>query len=395
MIPIYVPHLNKKAKKYVSKCIDTNWISSQGPYVHKFEKALAKYNKDESKNFEDIQESLIVVKDYLDLLAKVFYKFDNSKYFYGSTLEQLNTLKMATEYVQQTKKLETRFMDLVKRLKTAYDICTGSEDLTQEERNFTHFYLAIRSIIFKLTKGGSPDTVQMNAKVSEMIKDALESDGVQEIFKLGNNAETEQDIFDEDYLAKIDKIKLPNTKIKLLQQLLAKAIGEIRKVNKVKGIDFSKKMQSLVEKYNERKESDILNSEVYEEMAQNLTNMIFEVKKEFSAGDALGIDFEEKVFYDILKELCIKYDFEYPDDKLIELAKVIKDLVSEQAKFPDWSKREDIKSTLKVELILLLDKHGYPPVTRDEVYKDIFEQATNFKKNKTNNTQQKIYTQTK
>ena len=45
MIPIYVPHLTKKAKKYVSKCIDTNWISSQGPYVHKFEKALAKFNK--------------------------------------------------------------------------------------------------------------------------------------------------------------------------------------------------------------------------------------------------------------------------------------------------------------------------------------------------------------
>ena len=45
MIPIYVPHLNKKAKKYVSNCIDTNWISSQGTYVHKFEKALAKYHK--------------------------------------------------------------------------------------------------------------------------------------------------------------------------------------------------------------------------------------------------------------------------------------------------------------------------------------------------------------
>jgi type I restriction enzyme R subunit len=56
-----------------------------------------------------------------------------------------------------------------------------------------------------------------------------------------NEAETEQDIFDEDYLAKIDKIKLPNTKIKLLQQLLAKVIGEIKKVNKVKGIDFTKK----------------------------------------------------------------------------------------------------------------------------------------------------------
>ena len=45
MIPIFVPHLNKKAKKYVSKCIDTNWISSQGSYIRKFEKALAKYHR--------------------------------------------------------------------------------------------------------------------------------------------------------------------------------------------------------------------------------------------------------------------------------------------------------------------------------------------------------------
>ena len=186
-------------------------------------------------------------------------------------------------------------------------------------------------------------------------------------------------------MAKIDKIKLPNTKIKLLQQLLAKAIGEMKKVNKVKGIDFSKKMQSLVEQYNERKEDDVLRSEVYEEMADHLTNLIWEVQKEFSAGDKLGIDFEEKAFYDILKDLCIKYDFRYPEDKLIELAKAVKDLVNGQSKFPDWSRREDIKSALKVGLILLLDAHGYPPVERDEVYKDIFEQAENFKKNQNQN----------
>jgi len=344
--------------------------------------ALAKYNKGERENFEDIQESLIIVRNHLDLLAKVFHKFDSSKYFGGSPLEQLNTLNMAAEYVQLTKDLETRFMGLVKRLKAAYDICAGSEQLTQDERDYTHFYLAVRSIVFKLTKGNAPDTAQMNARVREMIKDALESDGVQEIFKLGDETESEQDLFDEDYLAKIDKIKLPNTKIKLLQQLLAKAIGEIKKVNKVKGIDFSKKMQTLVAQYNERKEDDVLRSEVYEEMAEHLTNLIWEVQKEFTAGDELGIDFEEKAFYDILKDLCIKYDFKYPEDKLIDLAKAVKDLVDGQAKFPDWSKREDIKSALKVGLILLLDEHGYPPVERDEVYKDIFEQAENFKKNR-------------
>jgi type I restriction enzyme, R subunit len=343
--------------------------------------ALAKYNKGDEDNFEDIAESLIIVRNHLDLLAKLFHTFDSTKYFKGTTIEQLNTLNMAAEFAQKTKDFETRFMGLVKRLKAAYDICAGCESLTQLERDFTHFYLAVRSIVFKLTKGNAPDTAQMNARVREMIKDALQSDGVQEIFKLGNEEESEQDLFDEDYLAKIDKIKMPNTKIKLLQQLLAKVISEIKKVNKVKGIDFSKKMQVLVERYNQRDEADILRSEVYEEMAEQLTNLILEVHKEFSAGDALGIDFEEKAFYDILNELCIKYDFNYPEPKLIDLSKAVKDLVEGQAKFPDWNKRDDIKAALKVGLIILLDEFGYPPVDKDEVYVEIFEQAENFKKN--------------
>jgi len=344
--------------------------------------ALAKYNKGDKDNFEDIAESIIIVRNHLDLLAKLFHKFDNSKYFKGTTIQQLNTLNLAAEYVQQSKDFETRFMGLVKRLKAAYDICVGSEQLTQLERDYTHFYLAVRSIVFKLTKGNAPDMAQMNAKVREMIKDALQSDGVEEIFKLGEEATSEQDIFDEDYLAKIDKIKLPNTKIKLLQQLLAKVIGEIRKVNRVKGIDFSRKMQAIVDRYNNRDANDILRSEVYEEMAEALTNLIWDVQKEFNAGDELGIDFEEKAFYDILKELCVKYDFTYPDDKLIDLSKAVKIIVDNQAKFPDWNKRDDIKSALKVELILILDEFGYPPVERDEVYVEIFEQAENFKKNR-------------
>ncbi|MBU3677587.1 MAG: DUF3387 domain-containing protein, partial [Chitinophagaceae bacterium] len=302
--------------------------------------ALAKYNKGDEENFEDIKQSLVVVKDHLDLLAKLMHGFDHTLYFKGSTLEQLHTLNLAAEFVQQTKEFETRFMGLVKRLKAAYDICTGSDGLSQQERDYIHFYLAIRSIIFKLTKGNAPDTAQMNARVREMIKDALQSDGVEELFKLGEEGELEQDIFDEDYLAKIDKIKLPNTKIKLLQKLLAKVIGEIKKVNKVKGIDFTKKMQFIVERYNNRQKNDVLRSEVYDEMAEALTNLIWDVHKEFKAGDEFGINFEEKGFFDILLMLCAKYDFNYPKDKMISLAKSIKELVDGQAKFPDWNKRE-------------------------------------------------------
>jgi len=343
-------------------------------------KALAQYSKTDESNFEDIAHSVTVVKDHLDLLNRMFHKFDDSPYFTGEPVAQLNCLNNAAEFVLRSQKLEHRFMALVKRLKTAYDICCGSEKLSQQEKDYIHFYIAVRSIVYKLTKGNAPDTAQMNAKVRQMIAEALKSDGVEEIFKLGT-AESEVDIFDDDYLAKIDKIKLPNTRIILLQQMLAKAIGEFKKVNKAKGIDFTKKFKALVEKYNERKEDDVLVSEVLDEFSEEIISMFGDLKAEMGSFENLGINFEEKAFYDILLALAHKYDFEYPEDKLIELARAVKEVVDDIAKYTDWSQRDDIKAELKVDLIMLLAKFKYPPVDRDEVYKEIFEQAENFKKN--------------
>ena len=78
--------------------------------------------------------------------------------------------------------------------------------------------------------------------------------------------------------------------------------------------------------------------------------------------------------------LARKYDFEYPEDKLIHLAREVKKVVDDKAKYTDWSRRDDIKAELKVALIILLAENDYPPIDHDEVYKEIFEQAENFKK---------------
>ena len=70
----------------------------------------------------------------------------------------------------------------------------------------------------------------------------------------------------------------------------------------------------------------------------------------------MGIDYEEKAFYDILKAVARKYEFEYPDDKMIELSTRIKIIVDDKAKSTDWSNSDDIKANLQVDLILLLDE---------------------------------------
>ncbi|MCX2837265.1 HsdR family type I site-specific deoxyribonuclease [Salinimicrobium sp. MT39] len=340
--------------------------------------ALKQYSAIDRDKFEDIDQSIIVVKDNLNLLSKIFYRFDSRGYFMGTSAEQLECLNQAVEFVQLTQDLERRFINIVKRLKAAYDICCASDEFGTKERDEIHFYLAIKSIVHKLTRADAPDTAQMNTKVREMIQEALDSDGVEEIYAMGEKDQV--NIFDEDYLAKVEKIKLPNTRIKLLQKLLKKAIDDFGKVNKAQGVDFSNKFKTLVDRYNERKEDDVLRSEVLDEFTDEILALYNALREEQQSYKGLDIDFEEKAFYDILKSLAHKYDFKYPEAKLITLSKAVKDVVDDLTKYTDWSKRADIKAELKVDLIMLLAEHDYPPVDRDEVYQEIFEQAENFKK---------------
>jgi type I restriction enzyme R subunit len=279
--------------------------------------------------------------------------------------------------------MEKRFMGLVKKLRSAYKLCSSSEELSDVERDYIHFYFAIAAIVHKLTKGDAPDTAQMNDRVKEMIREALLSDGVEEVFKLGKK-ENDIDIFSDEYMAKIDMIKLPNTKIKLLQQLLKQAIENVKRVNKIVGVDFSEKFKRLVDRYNERKEFDFNAEEVHDDVLEGIANefekLFKELKIEKNSFEALGIDFEEKAFYDILKAVAEKHKFEYPHEKLLTLSKAVKNIVDDKAKYTDWAQRDDIKAELKVDLIIILDDHGYPPVPNEEVFKEIFEQAENFKK---------------
>jgi len=55
-------------------------------------------------------------------------------------------------------------------------------------------------------------------------------------------------------------------------------------------------------------------------------------------------------------------------------------MVDSKTRYTDWQSRDDIKAEMKIALILKLSEHGYPPVDRNEVYKEIFEQAENYRK---------------
>lgn len=146
------------------------------------------------------------------------------------------------------------------------------------------------------------------------------------------------------------------------------------------GVEFADRLKRVVDEYNNRRRDEAYANEVLDDVAEQLAQLLEELKKEKNSFKGMGIDYEEKAFYDILKAVARKYEFEYPDNKMIELSKRIKVIVDDKSRYTDWSTREDIKANLQVDLILLLDEFDYPPVTLDDVYKEVLEQAENFKK---------------
>lgn len=340
--------------------------------------ALKKYTNFENDEFEGVEQSIIIVKDQLEVLGQMFHNFNSRDFFNGSPTEQLSCLNRAVEYIQLSEELETRFMAAVKRMKQAFNLCSSSEKFSDKDKDYIHFYCAVRSILFKLTKGEAPDIAQMNARVRQMLEGAIQSDGIEELFETGKHISV--DIFSDEYMDKINAIQLPNTKIKILQRLLSQAIDEFKKVNKIMGVEFADRLKKVVDEYNNRRKDEAYANDVLDDVAEQLAKLLEELKQEKNSFKALGIDYEEKAFYDILKAIAKKYEFEYPDDKMIELSKRIKNIVDDKARYTDWSTREDIKANLQVDLILLMDEFDYPPVTLDDVYKEVLEQAENFKK---------------
>ena len=340
--------------------------------------ALRKYTNFEKEELDDVSQAVTIVLDQLEVLDQMFHNFNAKDYYVGSPVEQLNCLNRAVEYVQMTQDLELRFMAAVRKMKQAFNLCSSSEQFTNADIEKVHFYQAVRSVLFKLTKGEAPDISQMNDKVRQLLDSAIQSDGIEELFETGKHIDV--DIFSDAYMARIEKIPMPNTKIKALQRLLSYAIEEFKRVNKIKSIEFSERMKAVVETYNNRRKDEAFANEVLDDVANQLADLIQELKAERNSFQDIGIDYEEKAFYDILLAVSKKYEFEYPDDKMIALSKEIRAVVDDKAKYTDWSTREDIKANLQVDLIILLDKYGYPPVTIDDVYKEVLEQAENFKK---------------
>ena len=350
--------------------------------------ALKKYAKYDDSNLQGIEQAIQIVIDQLDILDNMFYKFDSSSYFNGNNYEKLETLNKAVEYIQQTKELENRFMYGVQRLSKAFNLCNTEKDFNKEQIDKVYYYKAIRSVIFKLTKGKALDISQMNNTVQKLVQEAIHSSEVEELFLTEDDLSSKTiDLFDKKYIDRIDKIQFPNTKVKILQQLLSQAITEFKKVNKIKALTFSERLQNIVNIYNARSMDAAEVTAILDEVAGELIDLMKDLADEKHSFEKMGINYEEKSFYDILVAVEQKYDFYYPMEKNISLARRLYEKVTDISKYTNWTQRNDTRAKLKSDIMMLLWEDGFPPIPNqsnpedyEKVYVDILEQSENFRK---------------
>lgn len=341
--------------------------------------AIKRYGGPQESPIDELNISLGIFRNHLALIDELLVTFNASKFYSGTPLERLNCLNAAAEYMQTSKEMQTRFMGLSRRLKSAYMICFPSGELSDTETSKAQFYLAIRSIIYKQTKGDAPDAEIMNCVVEDMVREAITCTGIENIV----DDHKQVDLFSEDFLLELQSVKMPITRFNALLKLLRKAITAYGRTNKVKAIEFDERLKRVVEEYNSR-DKLVFTSEVVADFVNGLSDQLIQIlndlKDDKASFEKIGITYEEKAFYDILIKVRDDHGFPYEDEKCLVLAKKIKELVDDKAQFADWSTRDDIKNQLNMDLTVLLYKNGYPPEWDEEVFEKVMEQAENFKK---------------
>lgn len=115
-------------------------------------------------------------------------------------------------------------------------------------------------------------------------------------------------------------------------------------------------------------------------LADRLVELFKDLKADSQKFKELGISFEEKAFFDVLVSVRDTHQFEYPEERCIELAKKIKFLVDDMTIYADFI-NNNLKSKLSNDLMMLLYKSGYTPVWNQEVFQKIMEQVDNYKYN--------------
>ena len=322
--------------------------------------AMNDYTARDKKNYGDTDIAKVAYPKFLEKLSicrDLFHGYDYSKFTNGTDLERSKAITGAVNFIVGTDKERER-EDLIKEallLRQALSLCSSlvERDLRVEAA----FFESVRVLVMRLMNQGEGKKIslpEMNARINELLKSSIKSDGVINLF---SDVKEEFSLFDPKFLEEISKMKEKNLAVELLKKLIAEQIQIYRRSNVVKSEKFSEIIQGVMNRY---LNGMLTNEEVIEE----LLKMAQQIRDAHEAGNELGLSEDELAFYDALTKPQAIKDF-YENDELIAITRELTEALRKNRTI-DWQKRDSARAKMRMMIKRLLKKHKYPPEGMDD-----------------------------
>lgn len=331
--------------------------------------AMNDYTSRDKKNYGDTDVSKVAYPKFLEKLAVCrdkFHGYDYSKFKSGTDLERAKAISGAVNFIIGREKVDDKdsFVKEALMLHQALSLCSSLVD--EDNRFEAAFFEAVRVLVIRLTVTGVGKKIslpEMNARINELLKQSIKSDGVINLF---SDIKEEFSLFDPKFLQEVANMKEKNLAVELLKKLIAEQVSVYRRTNIVKSEKFSEIMQRSINAY---LNGMLTNEEVIDEMLK-LAKQIASDQKE---GNKLGLNADELAFYDALTKPQAIKDF-YENEELIAITKELAETLRKN-KTIDWQKRESARAKMRMLIKKLLKKHKYPPEGMEDAVQTVMTQC--------------------
>lgn len=331
--------------------------------------AMNDYTSRDKKNYGDTDVGKVAYPKFLEKLSVCrdkFHGYDYTKFINGTDLERAKAISGAVNFIMGREKVDDKdsFVKEALMLHQALSLCSSLVD--EDSRFEAAFFEAVRVLVLRLTNTGVGKKIslpEMNARINELLKQSIKSDGVINLF---SDIKEEFSLFDPKFLQDVANMKEKNLAVELLKKLIAEQVSVYRRTNIVKSEKFSEIMQRSLNAY---LNGMLTNEEVIEEMLK-LAKQIAAAHQE---GDRLGLTADELAFYDALTKPQAIKDF-YENEELIAITKELADTLRKN-KTIDWQKRESARAKMRMLIKKLLKKHKYPPEGMDDAVQTVMTQC--------------------
>ena len=347
--------------------------------------AMNDYTSRDKKNYGDTDVSMVAYPKFLEKLSicrDIFYGYDYSKFKSGTDLERAKTISGAVNFIMDKERVEDKEVFVKESLMLHQALSLCSSLVNEDDRFEAAFFEAVRVLVLRLTNTGVGKKIslpEMNARINELLKHSIKSEGVINLF---SDIKEEFSLFDPKFLQDVANMKEKNRAIELLKRLISNQVSVYRRTNVVKSEKFSEIMQRSLNAY---LNGMLTNEEVIAEMLK-LAKQIAADKQE---GEKLGLTADELAFYDALvKPQAIK-DF-YENEELISITKELADTLRKNRTI-DWQKRESARAKMRMIIKKLLKKHKYPPEGMDDAVQTVITQCELWTDNYDMDEEHKVY----